>query len=460
MNGKSDIDAGKHAGGTRPRRSPLTASSASLFLLASLSAASAAAQDEPGAAKRLTPSSQRAGSSQPAAASRPADSQPSTAARQSDPVAIARRECRPGARCKHLQTLLSLAQEPERGPEALELLGRLGDPRAASMLAHLAVYGAYDNVRQAAARALAQLAARGPGTGAVARIAERSADAAIRRVATEALPEGVQPGSGESEETSDTNAQRTAVQPIVRYWLPPEIAPLQTHLGLALTYTNVGRFWGVLGPAPGDLHIVMLTINGQYVFGDRFELGLTVPLVIHGWIAGAQIRRDSTAFGNASLDLKLRLGGSSSRYALSLFANTLLPTTSADIDHGFFAVYPGIAGSYVSGWLTLGGSIGPHLFVTPAGPQSTTGLFRADVFAAARFLHYFGLQTALQFAVPVVPSTETPGVGMLLAAQLFLLGGLHVDLGMRVGLNDPEGRFFTPLGRVSLVLGAGWSFDR
>ncbi len=265
-------------------------------------------------------------------------------------------------------------------------------------------------------------------------------------------------------------AARPAIQlPPSLAQLPTESGRLDSHLDLQLLWSHVSYSMSFFGSSLSvDADGIMLGLEGQYAFADRFEVGLTIPFLLKSWasvVGGTASGSGSsdTRFGNLMVDLKLKLAGSSrGPYAVSLFANWILPTMSGIDSREFAVLHGGVAASGALGLLTLGGGLGSFWVINGKGKDGLFLLF--DLHAGARFHRVIGAYLLLELGVPLYPDIKdfTPAVALLPGIQVFPLpppiDGLHLDLGVRIATNDQAKALYTSLSRAQLHFALGYAF--
>jgi hypothetical protein len=243
-------------------------------------------------------------------------------------------------------------------------------------------------------------------------------------------------------------ARGKMMQPLPQIMMPVEVAGLSTHLNLNLMYTNFELF----GPR---VNVVQLGIEGQVAILDRLELGVMIPVLVHGWINGSGGDAE-TEFGNLILNLKLKLvGASRGPFALSMYFNTTLPTTSADLGTREYAgIQGGVAAAGKLGVVTFGANTGPWSFIAEG---EGLVIYQIDFFVGAMPLNWLGLQLALQLGIPVHNAGDQTAFAMTPAAQFWPAGGFHIDIGTRIAISD-FGRFYTNFARATFNLAIGYDW--
>lgn len=208
-----------------------------------------------------------------------------------------------------------------------------------------------------------------------------------------------------------------------------------------------------------DFNVAQLTLDGAWSFADRFQVGLTLPFVQHGWLNGGlgQAIAD-TQFGNLAINLKLKLFGLGDFFKLSLYGNTTLPTSSsgsANRDQVLLQI--GGAATADLKIITIGGSTG---FYGAVGDLNSL-LWEWNVYAGTSILPMFELMVALQWNKNFYNSggggTAEAGLAIMPYVRFNPILGLHVDLGTRIGVTD-FGKIYSYLGRAALMLAVGYDF--
>ena len=133
----------------------------------------------------------------------------STAGPAPDEVAVARQECSSKAPCPHFSRLVG-ALGSEQGPEAAEVLGTLGDPRAVGPLVQAAVYGVSEQVLGAARDALRALVRHSAVRDAARLRARTDPDPAVRAAIAEALGGVAGPARTEGAGASEARGESAA----------------------------------------------------------------------------------------------------------------------------------------------------------------------------------------------------------------------------------------------------------
>jgi hypothetical protein len=235
--------------------------------------------------------------------------------------------------------------------------------------------------------------------------------------------------------------------PVSQLFMPVESGGLRTHVDLQFSYTNFDLL-------RNNFNVTILSIQGQYALLDRFEVGLNIPILVGNWSNSVGVS-GSTEFGNIELGLKGKLFGSSTGpLAVSIFADTTLPTGSGLPTREFAALRAGIAGSGVVGPATLGAATGAFWFINGNGTDLALYIF--DLWVAVRPAPFIATYFAFQLGAPVHPETQSPGVAVTPALQFFPIPRFHIDIGARIAVND-NGRFYNVIGRAALVFGAGFA---
>jgi hypothetical protein len=239
--------------------------------------------------------------------------------------------------------------------------------------------------------------------------------------------------------------------PVSSFFLPVESAFLQSKVDLQVYFTtfDVGRT---------SATAVVLALEAKYAIADRIQVGLTIPFLNHGAASGGGVNGSSTDFGNIVFDLKaLLVGRSGSELAVSLFLNSLLPTTSANVSSRSFTLLHGglTVSSFFAKSVTVGVTIGDLAALVSQGDNSNAVF--SDFFFGVSPIPQFNIQLAMQILYPVSPDTASPGVSIAPAVQFFPIPAMHVDLGVRIAAND-NGKLYTTLGRAALLFAVGAVF--
>lgn len=252
-------------------------------------------------------------------------------------------------------------------------------------------------------------------------------------------------------DAAPAEARSDAVQPVLVQSLPVELAMLDTHLALGFTLTAAPALGG------DDVAVFALSAEGQIAIADFIELELNVPFLARGFSAGLGLPgyRD-VHFGDLQLGAKIKLfsiWGQPIDFALAVYANGTLPTTSLDVaDRGYGVVHAGLSASIRVAMFTLGLNTGPWTLFNPSNDRV---LWNIDLFTAAWLHRMIALQLSWQLGIPVSPSGD---VAFLLtpALQFYPSGGFHVDAGARIAVTDAA-RLFTG-GRAAFLLAFAYDF--
>lgn len=287
-------------------------------------------------------------------------------------------------------------------------------------------------------------------------------------------PPGIAPPPASPAPPPSSPPVSPAARPAIQ--LPPSLALMQaesgrldSHVDLQFLWSHVSYSMSFMGTSVSvDADGIMLGLEGQYAIADRFEVGLTIPFLLKSWgsvVGGTSSSSGSSdsRFGNLMVDLKLKLAGSSrGGYAVSLFANWILPTMSGIDSREYAALHGGVAASGAISLLTLGGALGTFWVINGDGKDLAFLLF--DLHTGARFHRVIGAYLMLQLGVPVYPdmNDRTPAVALVPGVQLFPLpppiDGLHLDLGVRIATNDQAKALYSALSRAQLHFAMGYAF--
>jgi hypothetical protein len=248
------------------------------------------------------------------------------------------------------------------------------------------------------------------------------------------------------------------LQPPSQYLLPIESGALDSHVDLQFLYSYWSLSFG--GRDLGGVNIFLLGLEAQVAFLDRLEVGLNIPFLVHAYAtvasSSASASQSDTEFGNIALDLKVKIvGESTGSWAVSAFANTILPTGTGLSSRDFAATQLGAAGSGTVSIATFGADMGAYWFINGNGSDSV--LYLIDLFGGVRIHPMFAAYLGFQIGVPVKPSGGDAAFAIAPGLQFFPIPALHIDLGTRIAVND-AGRAYTPLGRANLTFAAGYRF--
>lgn len=239
--------------------------------------------------------------------------------------------------------------------------------------------------------------------------------------------------------------------PITSLFLPTESAFLRTKVDLGFFFTSAS-----FGPL--SLNVIGLGVDAQYVFMDRFEVGLTLPFLQSGLASLGGRSSGDTEFGNLTLKLKgLLMGQNRSKFALSIFANTTLPTGSNLPSRDSAVLQAGVAASAnLMPNLTVGGSIGLLWNINGGGSAGQPLGLLIDLFGGYRIMPNFGVQLAAQIGTILNPNSQSPGLALTPAVQYFPTPNWHIDLGVRIATSDNAKAVYTALGTAALMFAAGY----
>ena len=262
-------------------------------------------------------------------------------------------------------------------------------------------------------------------------------------------------GVGVTPTVSAYGDHARATEPIGVTLLPVELGALSSHAGLQFNYSRFDLGSLIRGGGDTTVNILTLALEAQVALLDRLELGINLPMLVHGWVAGLGRNGSDTELGNLQLNVKAKLlGESRGPFALSIYANTTLPTTSADVDRDFALIHTGLALSGQLARVTAGIATGPFIL---AGGDDAIVLYNVDFFVGGRLHRIFAVQLAMQMSAPIEPSGGDVALAMTPALQLYPVDAFHVDVGARIGISD-AGRLYNLGGRVALVVGATVDF--
>jgi hypothetical protein len=235
-----------------------------------------------------------------------------------------------------------------------------------------------------------------------------------------------------------------------QYWLPVEQGVVDSHIDVQLQYS---RHNDVYDLEDSTDNIAVLSVEAQYAFKDRFEVGLGIPVVAHNYGAGV-VATEGTGFGNIMLNLKARLFGLGDMLSVAAYTNVMLPTHSEADDRDYSMILAGGAVSAKLLGIRLGGGIGAIWFVS-GGPDHA--LMNIDAYAGYSFFGVLTLKLAAQFAKGFLPENYqhdafaiTPGV------EVDLLDIIRLGVAVRIATNDNAKALY--LGRANLLFHGGISF--
>lgn len=191
---------------------------------------------------------------------------------------------------------------------------------------------------------------------------------------------------------------------------------------------------------------------------DLIELGVHVPFIQYSKLGELNLQDDGINFGYVQANTKLKLMGSSKGpYAISVYANTTLPTTSINLNsRAMAALHTGLAGStHLLRMFTVGMNVGPWMLFQQG---TNTALLNIDLFTAMRIIPMVALQIAWQIAIPLYPSEDNIGGAFLIAPalQFFPTKQVHIDLGGRFAVTD--GARIYAGGRAAVIAAVGYDF--
>jgi hypothetical protein len=221
------------------------------------------------------------------------------------------------------------------------------------------------------------------------------------------------------------------------YWLPVERGFVDSQVLLQLHYSNRRLL-------RADQDVVTLAIEAQYTLVDRFEVGLSVPFVAHGW------HDSGTRFGDIKLSSKAKLFGLAETFALSAYINLQLPTNTGDFGGDYFVLFPGLAASAKLKGFLLGGTFNT---VCRIGGRQHAVFIGFDAYGGYEILGLVTLDMALQFHGSVHPDDSRTPVGLIPGIEVDLLDFIRIGAACRIALND-DGEIFY-FGRASLLFHGG-----
>jgi len=235
-----------------------------------------------------------------------------------------------------------------------------------------------------------------------------------------------------------------------QYWLPVEQAVVDSHIDVQLQYS---RFDDPHDVADNTDSVAVLSVEAQYAFKDRFEVGLGIPVLAFNYGTGVTQEED-TGFGNLMLNLKARLFGLGDTLSVAAYTNVMLPTHSNADERDYAMVLAGGAVSAKLLGIRLGGALGAIWLISGG---FDVALMNVDLYAGYSFFGVLTLKLAAQFAKGFHPGgyeyeafALTPGV------EVDLLDIIRVGVAARIATNEDAEALY--LGRATLLAHAGISF--
>lgn len=239
-----------------------------------------------------------------------------------------------------------------------------------------------------------------------------------------------------------------------QYVMPVERGILDSHIELQYQYSRFEL-------ADSALNVSILSVEAQYAWNDLLEVGVNLPFLQHAFTSGGTYSSSGdtsdTEFGNLMLNLKGRLFGLGDTFALSLYANTMLPTASGVDDRSYAMLQTGAAATADVLGALVGGSV-QGIWNIIGNDVDDTAYIGVDAYGGYSFLGILTLKLAFQYT----KSVKMPGDGSLSAlavtpgVELDILDVVYAGLASRIAINDDAKLFY--LGRASLLFHGGISF--
>jgi hypothetical protein len=225
------------------------------------------------------------------------------------------------------------------------------------------------------------------------------------------------------------------LRPMFAYNRPVESAVLSTGVRMFFDYSS-------------DLvSAYNLGFDTRYTVGDRVELGLVLPLLIHGLVLrDGMLPEEKTAVGNIEARTTVRLAGHHARrIAFAGYLGAILPTTSLELPtRSVVVLRPGLAVTGRASIVTLGGDTGVTATIREGEDVVQYGLNGYVAVAPHRIV---SLQLALQLLFLLKPATDEVAAAMTPAICFHPIAPLSIALGARVALGDA--------GKIAYAKGTG-----
>lgn len=251
-------------------------------------------------------------------------------------------------------------------------------------------------------------------------------------------------------------APRVGQAQVNSYFMPVEDAVLESHIDLQIHYSNLSVSLGQLGEM--DLDLLNFSLEAQYVFWDRLEVGLNVPFVSHGAAGLGGRSFSATEFGDIMLNLKARIFGGS-LLGMAFYLNTQLPTHSGGGYRSYanMQMGPGVTASLLG--LKVGGNI--DFWWLPRGSEGAhTGedflLVGPNVYAGYTFLTLLTFKLAVQYLNSLQPSSDLTAIAITPGMEVSLLKIIRAGLSVRIAATDDAKLLFG--GRASVLFSGGIAF--
>ena len=237
------------------------------------------------------------------------------------------------------------------------------------------------------------------------------------------------------------------------YLIPLETGTVESGVDLQLHYSHLDL--GSFGGTDISADVAILSVEAQYAFADRFEVGLNIPFVAHSSVFwGSNSKGDETHFGDIILDLKVKLVGTKSM-GVSLFANTRLPTHSWDGGTREYAViHTGGAVSLDLAGLRVGGGLHFLLLAADTGGD-VPAILGLEGYVGYKLLGLLVLQLGLQYHNSISPNADLNVFALTPGAELEVKW-FRVGLSTRIAITDEAEGFYG--GRPNLLFHAGFFF--
>jgi hypothetical protein len=237
-----------------------------------------------------------------------------------------------------------------------------------------------------------------------------------------------------------------------QYLYPVEQAFLDKHVELQFHYTKLDL---AISNTAVSMNSAFLSVEGQWAFADRFEVGLNVPFLHYGSTSSGSIPSEAKSeFGDVRLDLKGRIFGLGETLALSVFVDTYLPTHSADYSRDYAIIQPGVAVSAKLLGLLVGGGVQSLLYVYGKGDDSVYVGFNG--YAGYSLLGLVSFNLAIDYMNSVKPSSEANAFSVIPGVEVGLFKIVRIGVSSRIAINDDAKLLY--LGRASLLFHGGISF--
>lgn len=229
-----------------------------------------------------------------------------------------------------------------------------------------------------------------------------------------------------------------------QYLFPVERGVLESHVDLQYQYASFN-----------ERSTSILSLEGQFELGSRFELGVNVPFIVTDNAALGHQFTDDLEFGDLIVASKVSLLDIGRKLGLAAYLNLTLPTHSGAGSHDWVVLQGGAVVEAGLLGFRLGG--GAQVIDVIRGDYDDIVLLGLNGFA--RFplpvLPFLALQFALEYFNSLAPDGDlnafllTPGIELSFAV-------FHLGFSARVAVSD-EARLISG-GRAAFMFNAGVRF--